>query len=544
MDPPGRGRRTHLRALRVTAATLPNWFFGIAVAVTGPLLLFHYGAYHWFLRDDWSFLADRDGFPDLFEPHGGSHLVAVPRLIYFGLWELFGVTTYRPYQLFVVVTHLAIAVLLRLVMRRAGVRPWLAMAAAGLFLLVGPGAVNSVWAFQVGFNGSLAWGLAHLLLADHDGRFDRRDVFGLGCGLLAITSSGVGISLTVAVGVAMLLRRGWTAALVHTVPLAVVYWSWTVVSDASTNGPFGRPPGNVLWGWTRSSAIGTFLGIGRFQVVAALFVVVLVVGLVLTWTPSRGRDLRHLRMRLSMPVGLAIAAGFFVVTTGIGRAWVGPALARNHRYVYLEAALLLPLLAVSAEAIARRWRALAPALVALFLLPIPFNLLHFDTDIFDGRWMKNREFILTTAVRMPFARDVPRDVQPVPDAAASDAVTIGFLLTAAKNGDLIPSSIPLTPAVVNEFRVRLGVAQRVHAGRPARCRTYDRPITVDPQPGEVLHLGSGVLIAAFEDGQRVSRPVLFRPDEGGTQLTIELPDLHLWVGPARGEATFRLCEEG
>jgi len=529
---------------RPTRATLPTWLFAAAVVVTGPLLLFHYGAYHWFLRDDWSFIADRDGFPDLFEPHGGSHLVAVPRLIYLGLWEVFGITTYRPYQVLVVLTHLVTAVLLRIVMLRAGVRPWLALAAASLFLLVGPGAVNTVWAFQVGFNGSLAWGLGHLLLADHDGRFDRRDALGLACGLLAITSSGVGVSITVGVGLAVLLRRGWKAALLHTAPLAVLYGAWSLLAGARTDGPFGRPPVDVLWSWTRSSAIGAFDGIGRFQLLAAVFVLVLVVGMVLTWGPGRDRDLRALCGRLSMPIGLAVAAIFFVVTTGMVRAWSGPSFARGLRYVYLEAALLLPLLAVSAEAVARRWRTLTPALVGLFLLPIPFNLLHFETGVFNDHWMDNREFVLTTAVRMPFAGDVPRDVQPAPDAAASDAVTIGFLLTAAKNGDLTPSTVPLTPEVVNEFKVRLGVAQRFRPGPVSDCRTYDKPIVLDPELGDVFYLGSGVTMSTFEDRQRTSRGVVLQPAEGGTQVTIELPDLSLWVGPTRLSPTFTLCEKG
>jgi hypothetical protein len=348
----------------------------------------------------------------------------------------------------------------------------------------------------------------------------------------------------VGVGLAVLLRRGWKAAMLHTAPLAFLYGAWSLVAGAKSNGPFGRPPLSVLWGWTRSSAIGTFEGIGRFQLLAALFVVVLVVGMVLTWGPWRERDLSHLRSRLSMPLGLAAAALFFVVTTGVVRAWSGPAFARGLRYVYLEAALLLPLLAVSAEAIARRWRSLTPALMALFLVPIPFNLLHFETGVFNEHWMENREFVLTTAVRMPFARDVPRDVQPIPDAAASDAVTIGFLLTAAANGDLTPSTVPLTPEVVNEFKVRLGVAQRFRPGPVSDCRTYDKPIVLDPELGDTFYLGSGVTMSTFEDRRRTSRGVVLQPSEGGTQVTIELPDLSLWVGPTHLSPTFRLCERG
>ncbi len=75
-------------------------------------------------------------------------------------------------------------------MRRAGVGPWLATAAAGSFVLFGPGSEDIVWAFQIGFTGALAFGLVQLCLCDHDGGIGRRDVLGVGAGLLALMCSG------------------------------------------------------------------------------------------------------------------------------------------------------------------------------------------------------------------------------------------------------------------------------------------------------------------------------------------------------------------
>lgn len=526
--------------------SLPFWLFVAFVAAAGPLILFHYGAYHWFLRDDWVFLADRGSskVPPLLEPNGGAHWVAVPRLIYLALWQLFGMTTYRPYQLGVVTLHLAVPVLLRLVMRRAGVGPWLASAAAAVIVLFGPGAQNIVWAFQVGFTGSIAYGLAHLLLADHDGPVDRRDLIGFGFGLLAITSSAIGVTTTVAVAVAVLLRRGWKPAFVHGAPLAVIYGGWALIAGADTTGPLGRPSFRVLLSWVRSSAIGTFSGLGHFEVVAWLLVALLVVGMVVAWGPWRERDLRTVRVQLAMPIGLFVAAIFFATTTGLGRWWSGDAGARASRYVYLEAALVLPILAVAAQAIARRWRVLTSALVALFLLPIPFNLGGFTPPVFGRAYMDSRRYILTTAVRMPFADKVPRDVQPVPDPYSSDAVNMGFLLTAKQNGDLTPSKVPLTPAVVNEFRVRLGVAQRPGSGGyPTGCRTLTTAMVVDAAKGDVFVIGTPVAITTEKGGRPTSPRVVFAP-ASGTKLTIELPDLRLRITPAQGAASFSLCETG
>src|SRR6187402_542689 len=58
----------------------------------------------WFFLDEWDFLANRTAFNlhDLFVPHN-EHWVTLPALAYRGLWWVFGLNTYRPYQLVIVV---------------------------------------------------------------------------------------------------------------------------------------------------------------------------------------------------------------------------------------------------------------------------------------------------------------------------------------------------------------------------------------------------------------------------------------------------------
>src|SRR5437763_15713528 len=81
----------------------------------------------WFFQDEWDFLAQRTAFNvhDLFRPHN-EHWVTLPVLLYRALWWVFGLRTYRPYQLVIILLHLGTALLIRTVMRRAGVRPWTA----------------------------------------------------------------------------------------------------------------------------------------------------------------------------------------------------------------------------------------------------------------------------------------------------------------------------------------------------------------------------------------------------------------------------------
>ena len=173
-----------------------------------PLLL-SWGHKWWFWADDWDFLAARTGgnLGDLFRAHY-QHWTTLPILAYRLLWWIFGIRTYVPYQLLVIVMHLAAAGLLRLVMRRAGVRPWFATLTAAVFVFFGAGAENILVAFQITFVGALVFGLAQLLLADHDGAANRRDWFALVAGFAGLMCSGVAIAMTVVVGIAMLLTAG------------------------------------------------------------------------------------------------------------------------------------------------------------------------------------------------------------------------------------------------------------------------------------------------------------------------------------------------
>ena len=94
-------------------------------------------------------------------------------------------------------------------MRRAGVGPWIATVAVGSLLLFGGGAQTIVVAASVNLVASFVFGLSQLILADHDGDWQRRDWLGLLAGLAALLCSGVGLAMAVIVGMATWTRRGW-----------------------------------------------------------------------------------------------------------------------------------------------------------------------------------------------------------------------------------------------------------------------------------------------------------------------------------------------
>jgi len=178
-----------------------------------------------------------------------------------------------------------------------------------------------------------------------------------------------------------------------------------------------------------------------------------------------------------------------------------------------------------------------PVLAMVLLLPVPFNLKGFDSD-FLRTYAAQRSYVLTTAVRMPFARDVPRSVHPVPDKYDGPGLNIGFLLDAQRAGRLEPSTIPLTPMVVNEFRLRLGFSEShgVTLEDLATCEKLLEPTVITPAVGdELAFTGPFVASTVDEAGDRSSAHVWFVPADNGSLFTTFLPDLRIEVKPATAD---------
>jgi hypothetical protein len=185
---------------------------------------------------------------------------------------------------------------------------------------------------------------------------------------------------------------------------------------------------------------------------------------------------------------------------------------------------------------------LTPVLVLLLVVAIPVNVTGFgDTSLFNGRYYDEEQRILETAPSVPFARDVSRDVRPIPDVFHSKTLTIGFLLDAKRSGRLEAPSRPIPEAQVNEMRVRLGVAQRERSVQPT-CAARAKPLRIRPDKGTTFAFDTAVMISTVDrSGRPTSPPVSFAPTNGQV-LTVELPDLALRVAPMPGAGRFRICE--
>ncbi len=511
------------------------------LVVAAPLILLVLGRHRWFLSDEWSMIAGRDvdGFGGLFEPNN-AHWVTLPAISYSVLWHLVGLRSYLPYQAVLVALHVTVVILLRAVMRRAEIDPWLATAAAAALVLFGPGSDDIIWAFQIGFAGSLAFGLVHLLLVADDPPMPAwRDGLGLAAGLGALMCSGVGVVMVAGVAVATLLRRGWRAALVQAVPLAATYGLWVVLADPQTEALGGRPPLGELVEWVVSGVVGVFMGLGRYWPIALVLAGMLVVGVarLLLTTP-----VAEARRRLAGPVGLAVAGVAFSVSTALGRWILGPDAARSSRYVYVGAALTLPLIALGADVLRRRWPALMVVALAAFVIPIPGNATDFESPGYGEAYFAEHRRVFYSVTRASFAEDVPPDVRPLPNPFIIDEVDIGFLLGLQEDGKLrSDASTPLTPRIEEEMRVRLGVAQRRLPAFGAECRVETGPLEISPERGTTFDLQGPVSIVTRVGAEVGAEPVTFRPVNGG-HLTIELDDMDLIIRPPFGASELEWCD--
>ncbi|MEO6570317.1 MAG: hypothetical protein ABIO83_02105 [Ilumatobacteraceae bacterium] len=344
---------------RSAVAAQRAWWGAMAVAL---LVFVVVGRHQWFVRDDWAVLISRkevfDGGETLrsyFIAQDG-HFMAFPVLVYQALDGVFGLGSYWPFLAVCLAAHVAIVVLVRRLCLQVGVRPWTATLVCSILLVLGSGWENIVFAIQITFNFSLLAFLVHLVLVDHDGPADRRDVLGTVVAVLGVASSGFGPVFVAGVTALLVIRRRWIEAVIAAVPSALLYLWWlSAYGDDQAAATAGRP----------LSKIPVFVDTGVTAVFAAVTPLSSLVGVsilgsvaVLMW---RARDPRAHDL-------LVVLAGTMVamfVGIGVERAGFGVETAASSRYVYMGAVLVVPMFALALDLLGRLGR---PALLAGWVL--------------------------------------------------------------------------------------------------------------------------------------------------------------------------------
>ncbi|MBN8868869.1 MAG: hypothetical protein J0H66_03200 [Solirubrobacterales bacterium] len=148
---------------------LPWILLGLLLAGAG-LLLLSLTAHIGFVTDEWNLLFLRPGWgPDSFLEPFHEHIIIAPTLIYKVLQGLLGMDSNRPFQVVAITGFLATGALLFIWLRRR-VGDWAALLGTALILFLGAAFEDLLWAFQIGYFGSLACGLGALIALDRDDR--------------------------------------------------------------------------------------------------------------------------------------------------------------------------------------------------------------------------------------------------------------------------------------------------------------------------------------------------------------------------------------
>lgn len=459
----------------------------------------------WFFGDDWEFLLSRGSVSGndrgLWAPHQ-EHWSTGPILIYKAVFALFGLRSYLPYAVPVLLAHAAVALLTYILLVRLETTRWAALAVAVVVAFLGSGAENILWDFQIGFVGSLALGLLGLWFFDC---FDRAEwrMWPVWVALVVgLTFSAVGVVMVLYVAVYAVFRRGpRCGALIASVP-ALIYMLWFISTGRSG---FGQGPSAglsatlaILPGYVWAGLTHAWEGAFGIPGSGAAILLVLL-----------GSLLFLTRGRASQLAWAGAAAAFAqLVLAGFGRAAMGVDQATSSRYTYLIVVMMAPSVAVVvAEALDRlpEPRRLTAAFGVGLLALVALNGVHEALAFRAIRTTDNAAMRDRVLASVQLADQGYRILNPYPDATFNPDITVTALLSEgirAALPDAQPSEQGLLDAQANlqvllttedipataPSAISLGAGFRGAAAAVPGCQTFQ---TDGPNPTLQVFPGAG-----------------------------------------------------
>jgi hypothetical protein len=425
------------------------------LAVGAFCLIVYLGLGMTFFADEWAFIESRSlGDPSTWWAPHNEHWSTLPILLYRLMVETVGIGSYVPYLVVVAAIHTVVAGLVYLLLERTS-GPLFAVAGSAIILLFGSGFENLYWGFQTGFLGSLAFGLAAMLVTDL-GPTPRRAALVAGLLLASLATQGIGIVMAVVVGVAWLLNARWRRWIPVLAIPAAVYATWYVVAGREGVAVFRSPfsmealldvSPSILRGL--SNAFGSITGIPLLGL--------LVVAVLATWgSRTFLRDGIH-------PLAVATVTGIAVqyALIGAARGHLFDGVIDYTRYTYVAGVLAMiavgALLGPARLPDVGRPRLVGLALIGSWLalaLVVNVGLLVAGRELFLDRADMTRALVQVALDPRPdgVVGDRSLVLVPSPNALGDIVAAYGDPRTDA----LVPWAVrPVPPHVLAEARRRL-----------------------------------------------------------------------------------------
>lgn len=508
--PRGRGIRGAFARLQQAANEPLSTRAAIAIAGTAGLIsaIVLLRAYRGliFFYDEWDFIQGRRGWNvDAFLAAHNEHLALVPALVFKILFVTAGISSYWPYAVVLVLTHLAAAAALFAV-----IRSWSSNEAAVLgtviMLFLGTGWEVLLWPFEMAITISLAAGLGAILALQRTSR--RGDMAACGLLVVSLASASLGIPLVVGALAMMVGRAGWVRRLYVVAVPAVLWGAWYLNYGHSTAKSENIPQIPVFVADSGAASFAAVFGmnpeIGRSIMIAAA--VATVAALV-----ANRADPYRISLVLS-------AAGVMWALLCLSRFGVQPP--STPRYVYPGAVFMLLLLAAllgGARITTPRARVIGLVLVTLSLLT-NINGIRSGGDLWRGY---SAQVGASLGVMTEVRDHVPADFQPAPVygpqiRAATYFAAAADLGSPAWDADRIATAPAAARAAADDVLRRVGaltmaVAPAAPAGdrRPQGIRVSGGTLRASARPGcSVAAPGSGpamaVVLAVPASGLQVS----------------------------------------
>ena len=501
--------------------------FAVA-AVAASVAIVALNRRQWFFHDDFVFAFERDVTDpvSLLRPHFG-HNTVLPSVVFQAMYQVLGLRVFWPYQVLVIASHVAVATLLRAVMLRCRVDQLLATSAAILFLFYGSGRENLTWAFQTTLNGSIAFGFAALLVADHDGPSDRRDLHAALLLCASVLCSNLGPFMAGVVAVAVIVRRGPRSLGRVVGPPVALFVLWRLTAPTGREARDTATP-DEAWVWGSELLAYGFRSLTHVPVLTAALAVSVLVALVLF---GRRVSREGLRSDDAVPVAVVVGLAGVVAILGVSRGGgVYPPF--TPRYAYMVAVFSLPTVAWSLSRLAAGRRRWAVAASALLLLGLPANVGRIGpSNEYDEMYLGAPELVAALGQEASARNTTPG--YEVYGLATSDG-----LIDAYRRGEI--PDVAISP----EVRARAALFVSLGAARsPSHsCRTVDHTEPLTLERGDRLEVDSekvGVTLLSVPGEPSDSGSV---PDTDGIRgFDVLVDQIELLVRPETSGTDVRVC---